>query len=245
MRRVTRAFILQQWVQGERDLLLLLLSEDLGSIRAVAKGALRSKRRFVNVLEPFSLVRAHLRGGKPSLPPFLDQADLLEPYEPLRLDPKRYLYAGYFAELLESFLRPHTGRELFPLFQETLAHLCLPHPCYSLLKISFELKLLQKSGFAPHWNSCVRCEQLPRPPLAFSGRDGGVVCPSCRLEEDQPLSGQAWAALRHLSTLPLSRLSRIRLNSTVERDCRSLLESFIKRIVDREINALRILKEMF
>ncbi len=245
MRRVTRAFVLHQLPQGERDILVFLLSEDWGSLKAVAKGALRSKRRFVNVLEPFSLLRAHLRGGKVSLPPFLDQADLLEPYEKIRLDTKRYLYACYLAELLEPFLRPYTGKEYFPLFQQALEYLCEVQPHYAVFKMAFELKLLQRSGFAPSWDFCVRCERVPRPPLAFSWRDGGVVCPSCRSEEDHPLSGQAWAALRHLVHLPFSHLRRVKLAEVVEKECCFLLENFIKRLLDYEINTLRILKEMF
>jgi len=82
LRVVTRGLVLNRYEVGESDLLLVLLSPTLGRFSALAKGARRSRKRFVNVLEPFTLLRAHLRGGRKGLAPFLDQADLLESWEP-------------------------------------------------------------------------------------------------------------------------------------------------------------------
>ncbi len=244
MRGVTEAIILHQGHVGEKDVYLVLLSPRWGRLSAVAKGARRSKRRFVNVLEPYSLIRAHLRGGRATLPPFLDQADLLEPYELLRLDPRRYVMAAYFAELTESFFRPGTGQEAYPLLRRAFEEL---HRAGSspLLKTLFELQLLQAAGFAPRLEHCVRCQKEPEAPFSFSLADGGVVCARCRREEDRPLSGAALAVLRHFGRLSWDVLPRVRPKEESLSEAGRILEIFLKRILDREISALRVLKEMF
>ncbi len=244
MRRITEALILHQNTVGEKDLLLVLLSPELGRLSALAKGARRSKRRFVNTLEPFSYIRAHLRGGKAGLPPFLDQADLLEPFEPLRLDVKRYLFASYFAELVECFFRPGTGQEAFVCLKGAWQSLASMGPSL-LLKMALELRLLTLSGFAPELRRCVRCEAEVKAPFFFSPLDGGLVCLSCHREGDLRLSGAALAALRHLGRTSFETLSRVKVRREAILEAGGLLEIFLKRVLDREPNALRVLKEMF
>ncbi len=244
MRRVTEALILYQQTLGEKDLFLFLLSPELGRFNAVAKGARRSKRRFVNTLEPFNLIRAHLRGGRASLPPFLDQADLLEPFEPLRLDVRRYVLAFYLAELTECFFRPGTGQEAFPYLREAWCFLAQKGPS-PLLKMALELRFLAISGFFPELETCVRCERKLRPPCAFSLADGGAVCAFCQREEDLSLSGAALAALRHLGRTSFQALPRVKIKEGVRLEAERILELFLRRVLDREINALRVLKEMF
>ena len=41
---------------GESDKIVTFLTRDLGKVTGIAKGAKHSKRRFVNVLEPFTHV---------------------------------------------------------------------------------------------------------------------------------------------------------------------------------------------
>jgi len=53
---VTPAIVLRTRPFGESDKIVSLLTENFGKMTGIAKGALRSRRRFVNSLEPFSLV---------------------------------------------------------------------------------------------------------------------------------------------------------------------------------------------
>lgn len=243
MRLVTQALILNRYDVGESDLLLVMLSPTWGRLTALAKGARRSRKRFVNVLEPFTLLRAHLRGGKGGLSPFLDQADLLESWEPLRLDPWRFTLASYFAELIEVFSRPRTGQEVFGLLKEALITLCQEGPSMAL-KLAFELKLLEHTGFSPELGRCVRCQRQEVRLAGFSLEDGGVVCHICYQEQDLSLSPRGVAVLRSFQRYPLSKLKRIRTMDESFIKGASLIEKFLVRILDYEIKALRVWKEM-
>ncbi len=228
---------------GESDLLVVLLSPKWGRFTAIAKGARRSKRRFVNALEPFTLLRVHLRGGKPGLAPFLDQADLLDPWEPLRLDPWRFALASYMAELMESFAQPRSGEELFALFLEALEVLSKTEPDISL-KLSFELKLLEATGFLPELKRCVRCQKAGNSLLGFSLEEGGAVCRVCLQERDVVLSPKGIGLLRTLPGYPLTKLNRIQLSDEVLLQAAGLIEKFLVRILGYEIKSLRIWKEL-
>ena len=58
---VTPAVVVRTRAFGESDKIVTFLTRDLGKIAGIAKGARRSKRRFVNVLEPFTHVDVTLR----------------------------------------------------------------------------------------------------------------------------------------------------------------------------------------
>ncbi|MBN1626048.1 MAG: recombination protein O N-terminal domain-containing protein, partial [Deltaproteobacteria bacterium] len=52
----TQAIITRVREFGESDLMVTFFTPDAGRLRGVAKGALRSRKRFVNCLDAFSLV---------------------------------------------------------------------------------------------------------------------------------------------------------------------------------------------
>ena len=58
IRQRDEAFVLRTQELGEADLIVTLLTEHHGQVRAVARSARRSRRRFGGVLEPMTRVRA-------------------------------------------------------------------------------------------------------------------------------------------------------------------------------------------
>ncbi len=56
----SEAIILQSKPTGESDLVVDFLSPDLGRLKGIAKGAKKSKKRFIHCLEPLSRSRLEL-----------------------------------------------------------------------------------------------------------------------------------------------------------------------------------------
>jgi DNA repair protein RecO (recombination protein O) len=52
----SQAIIMRTKEFGETDLLVTLLTPDKGRLKGIAKGARKSRKRFVNCLDVFSLV---------------------------------------------------------------------------------------------------------------------------------------------------------------------------------------------
>lgn len=246
MNFITTALVLNSYTLAEKDVRLYMLSPEKGIFEAVAKGGRKSKKRFVNLLEPFSLLRVHLRKGRISyLPPFLDQADLLEPFENLRSSFVNYLRASYVCELVECLFRPFSGQEAFRPLLQVLYLLNASPPPWALLKLHFELQMLHLSGFAPKLKECSRCGKKPSGKRRyFSTRDGGVICEGCFREGDLFLSPAVQAFLQHLTRLGFEKLSRLRPAAENLKEAEKIIEEFVLFVVDREIGSLRILKEM-
>ncbi|AEH44756.1 DNA repair protein RecO [Thermodesulfatator indicus DSM 15286] len=246
MNVVVQAIILSSQTLGEKDVRLELLSAERGRLAAVAKGGRKSLKRFVNTLEPFSLIQAHLRGGKVNLPPFLDQADLLNPFENLRFEPLTFAKAAYLSELVECFFKVGTGQAFFSFFEESLYVLNKGLDFWPLLKISFELSLLKASGFFPYLGeSCLRCEKPLKRDVFFSFTEGGVVCENCAFEEDFALDLKLLAFLNHIAHVSPMRLRIIKPGAENLKRAERLIENFVLRVLNQEINSLRVLKEMF
>lgn len=122
----TQALVLSVQDYRESSLLVRLMTEESGSVGAMAKGARRAKSQLAGVLQPYCLVSARLwkrtsaGGGLATI----QNADLL--YRPsfARIGAKcdalaRIAWAGVFAEVLTLTHEndPH-GRELFALARD-------------------------------------------------------------------------------------------------------------------------------
>ncbi len=244
MKKVTEALVLTSQTVAEKDVLLFLLSPRWGRFSALAKGGKKSKKRFVNALEPFSYLRVHVRGGRFGLAPFLDQADLLEPFENLRSSPIKFVEASYLTELTEIFFRPGTGKEIFPYLLKAFYFLDRGSVSWALLRPYFELHLLAQSGFLHRFGECIGCGRKPDSLAYFSFEDGGICCEACAKENQIPFSLKTWAFLGHLQSLAPEKLSRLRPNAEILKQAQMIIEKFLLRVADREINSLRILKEV-
>src|SRR4030095_10335839 len=73
---VTPAIVLRTWPFGESDKIVSFLTENHGKLTGIAKGAKRSRKRFVNSLEPFSLVNLRFQDRAHSNLVFIIAADL-------------------------------------------------------------------------------------------------------------------------------------------------------------------------
>lgn len=228
---------------SESDLLVSFLSRERGRLSAVAKGARRSRRRFVNKLEPGHLLRIHLRKGRSGLTPFLEAADLLFAPENFRTDPRRFTLASYFIELCERSSPPAEGREIFSLLLENLKFLEKRSPP-PILKPYFELQLLRLLGWSPEFRGCVACGKELASSAYFSFAGGGLRCEHCAREGDRVISPRTRAVLSALFKLSPDSLTRLRIPEDEIREVATLVEAFLKKVLDQDIKALKVLKAL-
>ncbi len=119
---VTPAIVIRARAFGESDKIVTFLTRDRGKLSGIAKGAKRSKRRFVNVLEPFTHVSVRLRERSSSELAFISACDLVDAYHTFARDLTKFAHASYVLELTDRMVRGHeAGREIYDLVRETLA----------------------------------------------------------------------------------------------------------------------------
>ncbi len=94
------ALVLNSYELGESDLLLNLYCQHSGRLSAIAKGARRSKKRFVNKLEVFSYLHINFSLKNINNPAFLHEAELHTCFPYLRTNYSAFLAASVVQEFL-------------------------------------------------------------------------------------------------------------------------------------------------
>mgnify|MGYP001574147036 CR=1 FL=1 len=82
----TSAFILRCLNYSESDLIVTFYSSDFGKFKGIAKGAKRSKKRFANVFEPFSLTNIIFSRKKADSLAFIESCEIIDHYSDIRRD---------------------------------------------------------------------------------------------------------------------------------------------------------------
>ncbi|MBM4255177.1 MAG: DNA repair protein RecO [Deltaproteobacteria bacterium] len=180
----TPAIVLRGRAHGESDKIVTFLTRDWGKVTGIAKGAKRSQRRFVNVLEPFTYVQLRFRPIRADELAFIFGCDLLRSFRAPSRDLQRYGFASYLTELIDVMVAGReAGPELFELLLQGLTVLEeaeLP----SLFLSAFELLLLVHTGYAPNIEGCQRCglplTESDNSLVSFSPSLGGLLCVRCR-----------------------------------------------------------------
>jgi DNA repair protein RecO len=96
-----RALVIAKKNRGE-DSYICLLGEESGLFWCVAKHARKSKRRFLNILEPPSLIQAYLRKSKFSQNIIIEKAELENLFEEIKNSLLKILIAWFSLELIRA-----------------------------------------------------------------------------------------------------------------------------------------------
>ena len=232
----------------ESDLLVTFFTEELGKLRALAKGAKRSKKRFGINLDLFSLVDLSLREKAGSGLALVDEASLVNPHLGLRQMLEKVALASYFLELtLELTPEREPNRQLFRLLISALTFLEKRDPDRKLVSI-FEIQALSATGLAPELRQCSDCQEdvWKGSRVTFSPAKGSVVCPACQSGPllGEPVSVGTLKTLAAGKILPWDRLNSLRFSAPVARESQALLEEFIKAQLDKELKSRRLLDRL-
>jgi DNA repair protein RecO (recombination protein O) len=146
---VTQAIVLRTRSFGESDKIVSFLTENHGKLTGIAKGAKRSRKRFVNSLEPFSLVNLRFQDRAHSNLAFILASDLLFGFKHLMTSLEKISCASYLVEITDGLIGDREeNRLVFRHLKDGLIY--LEEQAMSLTFVtSFELKLLKLAGYQP------------------------------------------------------------------------------------------------
>jgi DNA repair protein RecO (recombination protein O) len=184
------AVVLRTYKLGEADRIVVMLSENHGKVRAVAKGVRKTKSKFGARLEPLSHVRLLLYQGREL--DIVSQAESVETLAPLVGDLDHLTSGLALVEAVDQITMErepagHIYRMLVGALR-TVAQRSGP-----LVVASFYWKLLASEGVSPELDACVVCAGTD-PLVAFDMNHGGVLCRNCR--SGAPLSAEALDVMR-------------------------------------------------
>lgn len=201
---------------GEADLLVFFLDQRGTLRRGIAKNASKSKKRFINCLEPLSVVSLSYNQGRTGL--LLTEAQLQMSFQVFREDPVVMGVGNLMEELIISFLPENDSHEeSFALTLQALTHISERKLDPIFVAILWILRLMTLTGYALLFDRCAICgTDLDRKkrwvwqldPLRCVCADH-YLTGSFKWEWDM----EVLMFLRAVRTMPLAHIWRLRLSS--------------------------------
>jgi DNA repair protein RecO (recombination protein O) len=249
---VTSAIVLRSWPFGESDKIVSFLTEGHGKLTGIAKGAKRSKKRFVNSLEPFSFVNLNFQDRSQSTLAFILGCELQKSYKNLTASLEKIAFASYCVEITEGLIgEREENRLVFDHLKRSLSRLENEETSVTFL-VGFELTLLSLAGYQPYLESCRRCGMQPsfldapvQTQWYFSLRDGGILCAGCSKlrKEIVPISGATLNLMINLQREPSLTFQNTKLSPAVLKQIRSATVRFIQFQLNRDIKSASFLNQ--
>lgn len=156
----TEGLVLKSYSLAEADKIVVLLTQNEGLVRGVAKGAKRLKSRFGGGLEPFSIVQITYFQKEERELVSISQIELVKSYFEKASDPEFFEKFAYLVELLVEFAPPHDPNENLYRMAKVCLETASENPQnLDATVVYFELWILRLGGYLPDWNKCDNCKR--------------------------------------------------------------------------------------
>ncbi|CAN5742410.1 DNA repair protein RecO [soil metagenome] len=185
--------VLRTYKLREADRIVVVLTEEHGKVRAVAKGVRKTMSRFGARLEPMSHVRLLLSRGRDL--DIVSQAEYVEPLAPMLASLDRMSQCMAVLEAADQLgLEREPNPQLYRMVVGVLRTIATRSS--PLVVPAFYWKLLAAEGLRPELDACVRCgeDDASAQLVAFDLDEGGVLCRACR--SGVPISEAAVTLMR-------------------------------------------------
>ena len=227
------------------DKLVVCFTKKHGKLRFIAYGARYVKNVQGRLLQPFACLNIQVQQGQ--------RVDKLRSCElvrmPKSLDMQQMAYGAVAAELTAVLTEDHEAdEELYELLLATLAALTKRNP--RLVVLSFAIKLLGITGFAPQMSHCVGCGTAIALEDAawFSPLQGGLLCEAChagyRGEGLEPCGQGTRQLWKWLAMLDYENPAAFSVRGGDLMELERLLYKFIFFQTDKPLNSLNFLSQM-
>lgn len=234
-----QAFVLSTLDYGDSDRIVSLFTLEHGRIKAFARGAKKSRKRFGAALETFARIEAQVR-VKDGLSG-IQQAEIQNIYPRIRADLAGIAHALYAGELIEA-LTPegHPLPRLYRLLAAYLDRLETEPPVESDRRF-FEINLLNILGYRPSLESCARCDMPFAETGALLQENGELICRTCTTG-GLPLAAATLRAL--LACLGTGKFGLIVLPPEIRVEAGHLLDKAIAAHADKQLKSLDFLRQI-
>lgn len=242
----TLALVLKRRNFGESDRLLTLLTPQHGRIEAIAKGARKPASRKTGHVELFTEVDVLLAKGRELH--IVTQAEMRQPYLPIREDLVRGAYANYAAELLDRFT--YSGDDslasLYTLLNQTFERLCTDDDPRRVIRY-YELRVLDDVGFRPELRECVVTHALIEPLDQYFSYDGGGVVSrdgAARTAGLIELPLRTLKVLRHMQRSPYEQVAALALPEALHVDLERVMLGYLRYILESRLQSADFIRQV-
>lgn len=227
----TNAVVLRTYKLKEADRIVVMMTEHEGKVRAVAKGARKSKRTGA-LLDSLSHVDVQMYRGKGDLDT-VTQVQAVDTFMSIRSDLDRFTRAASFLEAVDYVTPDREPHErLYHMLVGALRTVAKDNP--TLTSAGFFLKLLALEGLEPVFDRCISCGAT-EPLVAFDPLNSGTKCSSCR--SGIPLSDEGIRVCRLILGGGLAAALKLP-ESPILDDVNRLAATMIEHQTERQLKSL-------
>ena len=244
----TSAIVIKTLDYGESDRIVTLYTSDFGKIKGIAKGAKKSKRRFSNALELFTLSKLIFFDKRESGLVRIEECDIVDAFPTIREDIRKIAFGCYFAELVdETTAEREANTDLFNTLKVFLSLLSNGEAETQILRV-FEIRLLSLLGYRPELNRCLRCNEPFEPggQARFSVKKGGLLCEKCSRGYTDliPVSLGTAKMLQVAVEMDLSKVHRLKFSKQALVEGEAILSTLIQYHINKELKSKKFLKDL-
>ncbi len=242
----TEAVVLNCIDHGESDIIVTLLCQNSGRISAIAKGARKSKKRFVNKLELFSFLHISYQQKTGWGLAFLSEADLHTSFLNIRLHPSLYAVASVIREfLLISIKDGEADNKIFSLCLWAFHSLNQNQQPRAILTL-FLIQFFDYIGYRPDFDMCNKCNtpSSTTHTYHFDISSGGITCSSCNKTTKHRLSHGTIKILQVAQNQPLEKLQRLKISGTILEETLHLLHNYGRQLFQRDIASWKVFRQL-
>lgn len=232
----TDGIVLKRVKVSDYDKILTLFTTKAGKVSVSVKGSQNPKSKMAAGAHPF--VYGEFTFSKKGRLSRATSIDIKNAFYHLREDLDKLTVASYFLELVNIVtVEEIVNRPLFDLlirYLDTVDQLKAVD-YLRLIKIAFELQLLDHIGLRPEMHHCVNCNKVTDHPK-FSVMDGGVVCESCYdfYPDDYKIGHVIQQLMIFILNEPLQHILETEIDSVLIKKIDVLNQNFLKYHLERK-----------
>ena len=242
----TEALVISRRDFRETSLIVNFFTKDFGKISGLLKGIRTEPQKFASTLEPFSYNDIIFYQKLNSELHLISACDIKENFDAIRNSINRVGLASVMLELLDCLMQPEDSHtDVFDLALATVRELAVNYNPDKIITI-FKIKLLALSGFKPHFNSCVACNDKISGQSKFSLIRGGLLCPGCFGKDTsaRTIFRGTVASIVHIERNDLKNNLNLGLNPQIKRELEAILNAFLNFHLGKELKSQRVLNKL-
>lgn len=242
----TEAIVLNRRDFRETSIIAEFLTRDFGKISGLLKGARKEPVKFASTIEPFSYNEIIFYRKRNSSLHLISQCDSRENFDCLRQDVSKIGVGSYMMELTGAVMPAEDKNEdVFNLCLDCLQELRSIDRPEKIMTI-FKIKILSLSGFKPHFDSCVLCQDRILGQSKFSIIKGGLLCPKCFQKDlsSRSIFRGTVATILHIEKNTLKDNLNLGMNPQIKRELAIILNSFLSFHLEKRLKSQKVITKL-
>lgn len=235
---VCKGLVIRQTNYAEADRILTIFTQELGIVRAMAKGARKYRSHQGAAAQLLCYGQFTLYQGKNMYT--MRGASPIENFFGISSSVEKLALATYLCDITQTFVaEANREPEILRLLLNTLYLLANKDRPLPLIKAVYELRLLALSGFGVEATHCVGCG-AENELIGVSLEAGGAVCRQCAssIRDMKSLSGGTLQAIEFALHQPVQKIYSFEVTESVLTQMADFAELFVLSRAERDFYSL-------